>query len=398
MGYPTIVKSGSLLKTPIAKKFQVVLVSAELAPFSKTGGLGEAVDGLSVALAALGHRVMVITPRYDQYEEAWDTGFWSTMKMGSKEEPVHFFHTYKQKVDIVFVDHPTFTECVMGKTGGKLYGPTFGEDFIDNQAKFAYFCKAALVAIRDLPLGGVPYGEQCVIVANDWHSALVPLFIDVERRQSGQWRHWRTKTAVVTHNALYQGRFPLEENLAEVFGVPQSVIDDITLKMSIQIGEFNPKVACINHLAAGLKYADQVLTVAPTYAYEVANLPDKGVELEKLFSAKKIVGILNGIKEIGSPANPNFMSQAKLGSMKYTTETVNAGKSEIPDSYRQRSSLPASRGPTICFIGRVDVQKGYDLMLEAVKEVIEDLDLQFIVIGSGRPDLVSETELLARTH
>ena len=58
--------------------------SGEVAPFSKTGGLGEAMDGLPIALAALGHRCMVISPRYDQYAEAWDTGYWGSVNMGGK--------------------------------------------------------------------------------------------------------------------------------------------------------------------------------------------------------------------------------------------------------------------------------------------------------------------------
>ena len=153
-------------------------MTSEVAPFSKTGGapsvvplgdifatsmlsgLGEAMDGLPIALAALGHRCMVISPRssalnagkirgaqslllpcsgYDQYKEAWDTGYWSSVPMGGKNESVHFFHTYKQKarchssmawhpsavagvrsssqVDYVFVDHPTFLERVNGLAG-----------------------------------------------------------------------------------------------------------------------------------------------------------------------------------------------------------------------------------------------------------------------------------------
>merc|ERR1719436_1703424 len=169
-------------RVPISKKFQVVFVTSEVAPFSKTGGLGEAMDGLPVALAALGHRAMVVSPRYDQYREAWDTSFWSSVTMAGKEEKVHFFHAYKQKVDYVFVDHPTFLERVNGLSGAKLYGPEWGKDFADNQARFAYFCKAALIAIQDLPLGGAPYGDRAVVVANDWHSALVPLFVHAERR------------------------------------------------------------------------------------------------------------------------------------------------------------------------------------------------------------------------
>ena len=120
--------------TTITKKYQLVFVTGEVAPFSKTGGLGEAMDGLPIALAAMGHRCMVISPRYDQYAEAWDTGYWGSVTMGGKQESVHFFHTYKQKVDYVFVDHPTFLERVYGQTGSKLYGPEWGKDFADNQA------------------------------------------------------------------------------------------------------------------------------------------------------------------------------------------------------------------------------------------------------------------------
>merc|ERR1719436_1711264 len=163
-------------RVPISKKFQVVFVTSEVAPFSKTGGLGEAMDGLPVALAALGHRVMVVSPRYDQYKEAWDTGFWSSVTMAGKEESVHFFHTYAQKVDLVFVDHPAFLERVNGLSGSKLYGPEWGKDFADNQARFAYFCRAALVAIKELPLGSFAFGDEVMVIANDWHSALVPMF------------------------------------------------------------------------------------------------------------------------------------------------------------------------------------------------------------------------------
>merc|ERR1719204_1260933 len=188
-------------KAPISKKYQIVFVTGEVAPFSKTGGLGEAMDGLPVALAALGHRVMVVSPRYDQYKDAWDTGFWSSVTMAGKQEQVHFFHTLKQKVDYVFVDHPTFLERVDGLTGSKLYGPEWGKDFADNQARFAYFCKAAMVAISDLPLGGTAYGDEVMVVANDWHSALVPMFVHAQRQASpSMWKG--TKTAFLCHNAV----------------------------------------------------------------------------------------------------------------------------------------------------------------------------------------------------
>merc|ERR1719271_1871302 len=77
----TVVKNGKLYAPITARKYQIVFVTAELAPYSKTGGLGEAIEGLSIALAGFGHRVMVIAPRYDQYANGWDTDFWSSVDM-----------------------------------------------------------------------------------------------------------------------------------------------------------------------------------------------------------------------------------------------------------------------------------------------------------------------------
>jgi len=397
-GKGAVMMDGKLPKTSITKKYQIVLVSAELAPYSKTGGLGEAMDGLSVALAALGHRVMVVTPRYDQYEDAWDTSFWSSVKMGGKEEPVHFFHAYKQKVDQVFVDHPCFLANVWGKTGSKLYGPQFGEDYVDNQARFAYFCKAALVAIRQLPLAGYAYGDDVVVIANDWHAGLVPMFIEAEREMyPGTFDKSRTKVLSLTHNAVYQGRFKLEPGLADVLGVPEKFVKNITFNMPILIGP-NKKEATVNSLAAGVVYCDRALTVSPTYAGEISTLPEKGCEIEDLYAAKKCTGILNGIKEAVSPLNEIFLKKAKITCGAFTADTVDKAKAEMKKTYLKSSGIPASKGPMFCFIGRLDVQKGYDLLLAALEEVLPEVEMQVVIIGSGRTDLMARTKALAKSY
>jgi len=396
-GKAAVMKNGKLPTTTISKKYQIVLVTAELGPYSKTGGLGEAMDGLSVALAALGHRVMVVTPRYDQYEDAWDTSFWSTVDMGGKKESVHFFHAYKQKVDQVFVDHPCFLATVWGKTGSKLYGPQFGEDYIDNQARFAYFAKAALVAIQQLPLAGNTYGDDVVVIANDWHSSLVPMFIQAQRETSGSWATSRTKVISLTHNAVYQGRFKLEKGLAEVLGVPQKFVDNITFNQPVLIGP-NKKEATVNSLGAGLVYCDLALTVSPTYATEISTLPEMGVELQELYKAKQCTGILNGVKEAVSPLNELFLKKAKITCGPFTADTVDKAKAEMKKTYQKISGLPATSGPMLCFIGRLDVQKGYDLIVNALEEVLPTTEMQVVIIGSGRPDLVARTKALAKMY
>jgi len=390
-------KDGKPVAPVVGKKYQIVFVTAELAPYSKTGGLGEAMEGLSIALAGLGHRVMVISPRYDQYKEAWDTEYWNSVDMGGKQESVHFFHAYKQKVDQVFLDHPCFLERVWGMSGAKLYGPEWGKDFADNQARFAFFNKAALKAIKELPLGGSVYGEDCMVVVNDWHSALVPMFIQAEKDANpGLWKN--TKTAFLCHNATFQGRYEAEANLAKVFGVPQKYIDSITFQMSLKVGPKNKKQSCVNTMAAGLKYTDRVLLVSPTYAVECSTDSEKGVELEALFKAGQATGILNGVKEGVAPHNPIFAEKVGLVCGTYTAQTVDAAKAELKAAYRATAGLPEIDGPLMIFVGRLDMQKGYDIMLEALGDVLADTEMQVVVVGAGRADLVTMTKAMQKKY
>jgi len=120
--------AGATAKT--TKPMNIVFVSAEVAPWSKTGGLGDVVGSLPIELAKRGHKVMSIAPRYDQYAGAWDTSV--TVNVMGKE--VRYFHENKKGVDRVFVDHPDFLAKVWGKTGSKLYGTKSGADFQDNHS------------------------------------------------------------------------------------------------------------------------------------------------------------------------------------------------------------------------------------------------------------------------
>lgn len=120
-------------------------------------------------------RLPLLSCRYDQYSDGWDT----SVTINVNGENVRFFHAVKKGVHRVFVDHPWFLAKVWGKTGAMLYGPKSGADYIDNHKRFALFCKAAIEATRALPFGP---GEDCVFVANDWHSALVPVLLKVRQR------------------------------------------------------------------------------------------------------------------------------------------------------------------------------------------------------------------------
>lgn len=359
-------------------KLSIVFVSAEVAPWSVTGGLGAVCDGLPRALASAGHRVMSIAPRYDQYYDAWDTDFTCEVPLGESTTTVRFFHCYKKGVDRVFVDHPLFLEKVWGMTKQKLYGPKWGKDWEDNEIRFAMLCKAAMAATERLPLGGAPYGHKVMLCANDWQASLVPVYLKQEQR-AGNWLDARS--SLIVHNMVFQGRFPNDENAGARLQIAPDILESMTTQQTLKIGDSksNPSMSVLNFLLGGIKTADIVLTVSPGYAREVSSCPIKGAEMENTLKQVGIRGILNGVEDVVRPDN------AVLG----LTETYDADSLE--KKRQVKAAMQASLGfavdpdiPMFLFMGRLDGQKGVDIMFESVRQALDaGLNAQFITMGSG---------------
>ncbi|CAN1831254.1 Granule-bound starch synthase 1, chloroplastic/amyloplastic [Linum perenne] len=304
---------------------RLVFVGAEVAPWSKTGGLGDVLGGLPVAMAAKGHRVMTISPRYDQYKDAWDTGVEIEVKILDTTEKARFFHCYKRGVDRVFVDHPLFLARVWGDTGRQIYGPVAGTDYEDNQLRFSLFCQVAF----------------CI------------------------------------HNMAYQGRFPFSD--FSLLNLPQH------FKGSFDFtdGYDKPvKGRKINWLKAGIIESDTVVTVSPNYAQELASGEAKGVELDNIIRAKGITGIANGMDV--HEWNP---STDKYIGLKYDATTVMEAKPLLKEELQAEAGLPVDRNiPVIGFIGRLEEQKGSDILVEAIPHFIEN-DVQIIILGTGKKSM-----------
>ncbi|GAB2209904.1 hypothetical protein Droror1_Dr00027131, partial [Drosera rotundifolia] len=279
--------------TSSGKGMNLVFVGAEVGPWSKTGGLGDVLGGLPPALAALGHRVMTVCPRYDQYADAWDTNVLVEIRVGDRVETVRFFHCYKRGVDRVFVDHPLFLERVWGKTGSKIYGPVTGIDYGDNQLRFSLMCQAALEAPRALSLNNNPYfsgpyGEDVIFIANDWHSALVPCYLKANYQSRGLYKNARAVFCI--HNTLYQGRYSYSD--FRLLNLPE----EMKASFDFMDGYKKPVVGRkIDWMKAGILEADRVLTVSPYYAEEIGSSVAKGVELDKIINRTGITGIINGM-------------------------------------------------------------------------------------------------------
>nr|AND76970.1 granule-bound starch synthase [Castanea mollissima] len=365
----------------------LVFVGAEIGPWSKTGGLGDVLGGLPPAMAAKGHRVMTVSPRYDQYKDAWDTSVLVEMKVGDRIETVRFFHCYKRGVDRVFVDHPMFLEKVWGKTGSKIYGPRAGLDYKDNQLRFSLLCQAALEAPRVLNLKSSeyfsgPYGEDVIFIANDWHTALLPCYLKTMYKSRGLYKN--AKVAFCIHNIAYQGRFPFSDfsilNLPDQFKSSFDFIDGY---------EKPVKGRKINWMKGGIIESDRVLTVSPYYAQELVSGIDKGVELDNIIRKTGITGIVNGMDV--QEWNP---SRDKYLDIKYDSTTVMDAKPLLKEALQAEVGLPVDQNiPLIGFIGRLEEQKGSDILVEAISKFIGQ-DVQIIILGTGKKPMEKQIEQL----
>ncbi|KAI3882304.1 hypothetical protein MKX03_007945 [Papaver bracteatum] len=340
----------------------LVFVAAEVGPWSKTGGLGDVLGGLPPAMAANGHRVMTVSPRYDQYKDAWDTNVSVEMKIGDKIETVRFFHCYKRGVDRVFVDHPLFLEKVWGKTGSKIYGPNTGSDYQDNQLRFCLLSLAALEAPRVLNLNSNKYfsgtyGEEVVFIANDWHTALLPCYLKSMYQSKGMYE--TAKVAYCIHNIAYQGRFSFSDfallNLPDSFRSSFDFIDGYEKPI---------KGRKINWMKAGILEADKVVTVS--------------VELDSIIRKVGCLGIINGMDiQEWNPLTDKYID------VKYDAST-----------HCSVSRVTVDRNiPVIGFIGRLEEQKGSDILAAAIPEFIDE-EVQIIVLGTGKKPMEKQLDQL----
>lgn len=336
----------------------IVGVSAEVAPWSKAGGLGDVADALPIALAARGHRVMTVSGRYKPYEDAWDTGLELSFHLFGEDHPCRIFHGKARGVDRVFVDHPAIRR-------GGVYGDGRG-GYGDNQLRFALLCRAALEAPRWLGLDGEPYGEDVAFWTNDWHGALLPIYLKALYRPVGLFT--RAPALLGLHNMAHQGVYP------------SSTFEGLELP-----GRWYPTLdmdGALNTLKGGLVSAEKVVTVSPTYAEEIRT-PEGGFGLDGILRARAadVHGILNGIDtEAWDPASdPHLDAHFDADDL--------SGKAACKAALQRELGLPVRPDvPLLGFVGRLDPQKGVDLIRDAFPWLMAQ-GVQVVLLGSGSPAL-----------
>lgn len=357
--------------------YNIVFVAAEAAPYSKTGGLGDVCGSLPIVLASRGHRVMVVSPRYltgtaadKKFAGVVDTETRIKVPCFGGEHEVAFFHEYREGVDWVFVDHPSYHRP------GNPYGDNYGA-YGDNQFRYTLLCHAACEAPLVLPLGGYTYGEKCMFLVNDWHAGLVSALLAAKYRPHGVYKDARS--ILVIHNLAHQGVEPAATymNLGlppEWYGALGWVFPTWARTHALDTGE------AVNILKGAVVTADRILTVSKGYSWEITT-PEGGYGLQDLLRSRKSVlnGITNGIDDVEwDPSSDKHIA------FHFSAEDL-SGKAQCKIALQKELGFPVRPDcPLIGFIGRLDYQKGIDVIQQAMPEIMQD-DVQFVMLGSGDP-------------
>lgn len=311
----------------------VVHVASEVFPFSRTGGLADVLGALPAAQASGGVAAVVVSPWYqdlqdaDGLEEVWGGDI---LGLGW----VRAAQLWRGGVRYLFVGLPAFQ-----REG--LY-------HADDVERFCAFGRAVLPVLEALTI------QPDVLHGHDWHAGLA-----VAHAHLAGWN-----TAFTVHNLQYQGRWPLHE-AAGWTGLPHWAFGP-------DWAEFHGD---LNLMKAGLTFADRVTTVSPTYAHEITT-PQYGEGLEgvlqRLEAEGRLHGILNGLDtERWNPRrDPFIMNYANL-----------RGKSS--NRRRLREELGLDRAPVLGAVSRLADQKGMDLLLIALPELVKDWNV--VILGGGDP-------------
>jgi starch synthase len=341
---------------------KIVIVSSEVAPFSKTGGLGDVAGALGPALVRRGHRVITVSPRYGGLDvEALggvDCGLVVGIHAGGWVHGVRYWRVVREGVEHLLVDHAMY-----GRNG--VYGDSSGT-FGDNHIRFAVLCRAALEAARRVPLSdGQPFGEDVVFHAHDWPTALLPVYLEALYRPLGLFP-W-APTVLTLHNLAHQGRLPGE------------LFRDLDLAPRWFSPEGLEWYGDLGLLKAGLLSADQLTTVSPNYAREIVH-PDHGFGLDTVLRhrSRDLTGILNGIDtQAWNPETDPFLPAH------FSAKDL-SGKAKCKAALQAELGLPVDpRVPLIGAVGRLDPQKGVELILDSIPTLVRETGAQFAVLGSA---------------
>ncbi len=329
---------------------KILFATSEAAPFVRTGGLGDVAGALPKTFVKLGHDARVILPFYkEEIKDAFKNGFrfvGSTfVDLSWRRQYVGVYEANYDGVTYYFIDN----EYYFKRKG--LYG------HFDDGERFAFFSKAVLEV---LPLIGF---FPDILHCNDWHTALVPVYLDVFYRFSEDFRN--IKTVFTIHNIEFQGKYGTEL-LGDILGLPEWA-------HSLVLND-----GCVNFMKGGIESSLAVTTVSETYATEILD-PFYSYGLDGILSQRryKLHGVVNGIDtEVYNPSTDKALFR------NYSVRSYGRKKENKKALCEMIDLNYDENRPMLAMISRLTEQKGMDLVAAVIDEILR-ADIQVVVLGTG---------------
>lgn len=350
---------------------RILFLSAEVAPFTKAGGLADVAGSLPKALAALGHEVRVVTPAHAAVEEAAASGAHGlrasdlVLDVPTGAGPVRagVFETVLpgSRVPVFFIAR---RELFVRRA---LYGDP------DDPWRYSFFSRAAL----HLAVAAQTWRPD-IVSAHDWHAAPAVMWLATAGQDDPRYRG--LPTVFTIHNLAHQGR------------APRSLLDDLGVWAPPLFEEGGGEV---NFMARGIYHATMITTVSPTYAREITTR-EGGAGLDGLLRYRHfdLHGILNGIDdEVWNPAtDPHLARTFDAAHLEPRLENKRA--------LQARAGLPVRDDVPLCaMVSRLDWQKGLDICGHVFHLLLNDpAGAQLVVLGSGQPHYEAMLAHLAGYH
>jgi starch synthase len=335
----------------------VCLISSEVAPLSKTGGLADVSGALARFLHGAGHDVRLFTPLYSSIDR-------SKLDLRAVE--------FLQDVALDLGPHRYRYSVLVGRLPGStanvylldcpvLYnrGVIYTTD-VDEHLRFLVLTRAAFECCQRMSW------SPAIVHCNDWHTAFGPLYL----KAVYDWdRLFASARSVLTiHNIGYQGVFPAHAAGDIGLGAKGYLLHQDDLRAGI-----------VNSLKHGILYADAITTVSPTHAHEICT-DEYGHGMQRDLSARAnaLTGILNGVDYTEwDPRNDRYLPRH------YDAQHLDE-KAALKRELASRVGLRL--GPETALLGlvtRLAMQKGIDLMFDSLPEVLAWRDVALVVLGTG---------------
>jgi starch synthase len=334
---------------------KVLFVASECAPFVKTGGLADVIGAVPKALEPLGADVKILLPAYPQFSKLVGTGKVMLQIDELFGGPAKLVAVKAEGLSLLLLDAPRLYD-----RPGNIYLDENGQDWQDNHLRFGALCVVASRIARE----GVKRWKPDILHAHDWQAGLIPLLVKMSEMSDPP------KCVLTIHNIAFQGLF--HWSVKDLFAIPDQY--------------FTPEGAeywgQLSFLKAGLMFSDKISTVSPTYSRELLT-EDFGMGLDGVLRSRAddLSGIINGIDlDVWDPATDPHLA------FPYTRKNRDR-KSKNRLALADRFQLsPRDDAPLFCVVSRLTEQKGLDLLLEVLPDLVAR-GAQLALLGSGQRDL-----------